>query len=84
MSPKSPVKKFEEMSGLSIRKSKDKRFVTLEQKIQRGEKNLNEAMKKLQDIADFKVADWMSVKEFNKKVQALNYSRKLHKYTNMG
>ena len=53
-------------------------------KIERGEKRLDNALGRLQEIAEFKVADWMGVKEFNKKVQALNYSRKLHKYAHMG
>jgi hypothetical protein len=59
-------------------------MLSLDKKIERGDKKIDIALKKLQDIADLKVADRMSVKEFNKKVQALNYSRKLHKYTNMG
>jgi hypothetical protein len=44
---------------------------------------LDEALEKLDEIVEFKVADRLSVKEFNKKVQALNYMRKLHKYANM-
>ena len=60
-----------------------RREITIEQKIERGDRRLDEALEKLDEIVEFKVADRLSVKEFNKKVQALNYMRKLHKYANM-
>ncbi len=60
-----------------------RREITIEQKIERGDRRLDEALERLDEIEEFKVADRLSVKEFNKKVQALNYMRKLHKYANM-
>jgi hypothetical protein len=58
--------------------------MTIDQKIESCDKRIDEALEKLQSIAEFKVADRITVKDFNRKVQALNYCRKLHKYGNMG
>jgi len=63
---------FDENQGLTadeskflLRNSMNRRVISIEKKIERGDKRLDEAMEKLSTIAEFKVADWMSVKEFN-------------------
>ncbi len=58
--------------------------MSIEDKIEKRDKKIEDALKKLDSIEEFKVADWLSVKEFNKKVQALSFNKKRHKYANMG
>jgi hypothetical protein len=59
------------------------RVVSIDRKIEKSTRNIDKALDKLKQIADFKVADCMGVKEFNKKVQQLNQMKKQHKYANM-
>lgn len=58
-------------------------MVSIDKKIERGTKRIDQAIGKLKAISEFKVGDKLSVKEFNQKVQALNHQKKLHKYANM-
>jgi hypothetical protein len=39
--------------------------MSIEEKIEKRDKKIKEALKKLDSIEEFKVADWLSVKEFN-------------------
>lgn len=64
----SPVKQF--ISDMSLESNKLKnhghrRIISIEDKIEKSTKNIDEALKKLDVIQEFKVADWMTVKEFN-------------------
>jgi len=45
--------------------------------------SINKALDRLQAIAELRVVDRVGAKEFNQKIQALNYNKKLHKYANM-
>ncbi len=67
-----------------LRNSANRRVISIESKLEKSNKKIDEALKKLDVIEEYKVADWLSVKDFNKKVQALNLNRKKHKYLNMG
>ena len=59
------------------------RVISVDRKIEKSTRNIDKALDRLKQIADFKVADCMGVKEFNKKVQQLNQMKKQHKYANM-
>jgi hypothetical protein len=48
------------------------RVISVDRKIEKSTRNIDKALDRLKQIADFKVADCMGVKEFNKKVQQLN------------
>ena len=45
------------------------RVISVDRKIEKSTRNIDKALDRLKQIADFKVADCMGVKEFNKKVQ---------------
>ncbi len=63
----------EEQSNLLLRNTLQRRVVSIDKKIERGTKRIDEAINKLKAISEFKVGDKLSVKEFNQKVQALNH-----------
>jgi hypothetical protein len=52
------------------------RVISIDRKIEKSTRNIDKALDRLKQIADFKVADCMGVKEFNKKVQQLNQMKK--------
>ena len=51
-----------------LRNNLQKRVISIDKKIDKSTKNIDKALDRLKAIADFKVADCMGVKEFNKKV----------------
>jgi hypothetical protein len=53
---------------------------SVSRKIERSTRKIYKSLDRLKKIADFKVADCMGVKEFNKKVHQLNQMKKQQKY----
>lgn len=53
------------MESNKLRNHGQRRILSIEDKIEKSTRNIDEALKKLDVIQEFKVADWMTVKEFN-------------------
>ena len=80
----SPVKALEPTQEDSLlKKNFKRRMISIEEKVEHNEKSLGKALERLQAIAELRIVDRVGAKEFNQKIQALNYNKKVHKYANM-